>query len=99
MFALACMGSVGKSNRTRYYKNKESKRTVEDDWKAVADYMTALNEKSVCKCSRWMWYVFQQIFALRHSLFAKKYEIVDIEEMKKLLEVFNKEVLYERLRK
>ena len=39
MFALAHMGSWGKANRTRYYKDKQNKKTVMDDWKVVAKYI------------------------------------------------------------
>ena len=42
MFALAHMGSLGKANRTKFYKNKDNKKTVENDWKVVADYINAI---------------------------------------------------------
>lgn len=41
MFALAHMGGLGKSNRTRYYKDTQNKKTVMDDWKVVANYIKA----------------------------------------------------------
>lgn len=39
MFALAHMGGLGKANRTKYYKDKQNKKTVMDDWKVVANYI------------------------------------------------------------
>ena len=42
MFALAHMGGLGKSNRTRYYKDKPNKKTVIDDWEVVADYINGV---------------------------------------------------------
>lgn len=42
MFALAHMGSLGKVNRTKFYKNKDNKKSVEKDWQIVADYVNKI---------------------------------------------------------
>ena len=39
MFALAHMGNLGKFSREIYYKKKQNKKTVTDDWKVVANYI------------------------------------------------------------
>lgn len=39
MFALAHMGGLGKSNRTRFFQKNHMQKTVEDDWAIVANYI------------------------------------------------------------
>lgn len=39
MFALAHMGGMGKSNRIRYFHENQIPKTIEDDWKVVANYI------------------------------------------------------------
>ena len=39
MFTISHLGSLGKANRTRYFNENGINKTVEDDWKVVADYI------------------------------------------------------------
>lgn len=41
MFALAHMGGLGKANRTRFFRKNQIQKTIEDDWKVVANYIKA----------------------------------------------------------
>lgn len=41
MFALAHMGGLGKSNRVRFFHKNQISKTIEDDWKVVANYIKA----------------------------------------------------------
>ena len=53
------MGSLGKSNRTRYYKDKENKKTVEDDWNVIAKYI-----KEQVKSNMFFQIAFTYIYAM-----------------------------------
>ena len=64
--------------------NKSLDRFIHAQERAFA---TALEEiKNGCKRSHWMWYIFPQISGLGHSLMAKKYEIIDLQEAKAYME-------------
>ena len=41
MFALAHMGGLGKANRTRFFRENQIQKTIEDDWKVVANCIKA----------------------------------------------------------
>lgn len=41
MFALAHMGGLGKTNRTRFFRENQIPKTIEDDWKVVANCIKA----------------------------------------------------------
>lgn len=43
MFILAHMGGLGRANRMRFFRKNHIKRTVEDDWAIVANYIKALS--------------------------------------------------------
>lgn len=39
MFALSHLGSLGKANRVRYFRENNINKTIESDWEAVANYV------------------------------------------------------------